>query len=212
MTKHMRRLAFVIALALCALAFLPACGLLGGQTGQEDKSSSETGCEGSIVDIADSDGRAIGANAHQVVDRLRGPQRAPLTWTKLQTSTQVTIELDYAGDAARVRTDAVDCTHKLELDVMLAIKTDDGLLDEHVPATLVATALDLATLDVTIPLAELNGTYDGSEVDGVTSDASLQIAVEWTGATTHGSVHVLSSPRSLGNGMGAIDRENVATW
>jgi hypothetical protein len=213
MTKHMRRLAIVIALALCALACLPACGLLGGQTGQEDKSGSyEPPCEGNSIDVGDSDGHAIGVNPRQVVDTLRGPLRARLTWTKLQTTTQVTIELDYAGNAARVHTDAVECSDRLELDVTLAIKTDDGRLDEHVPATLVATAPDSATLDVTIALADLNGTYDASEVEGATADASLHIAVEWTGATTHGSVNVLSSPRPLGNGTGAIDRENVATW
>jgi hypothetical protein len=212
MTKRMRHPFFVIVLALCASGMLAACGLLGGQTGQEDRANSnETPCEASTVKIADTDDRAIGVSPRDVADELRGPVQAPLKWTKLQTATEVSIELDYPGDAAQVRTDGVDCTHKLALDVTLAIKTADGLLDEHVPATLWVTAPDSATLDVTIALAELEGTYDASEVDGATADASLSIAVAWTGAATHGSVDV-SWTRALGSGTAAASRETVATW
>jgi hypothetical protein len=199
MTKSLQRFAFVIALALSASGLLAACGLLGGQTGQESKSVGEAPCAGGTVKVADTDDRAIGASALDVIDTLRGPLRAPLTWTKKQTSTQVAIELDYAGDAARVHTDALDCTNRLALEVTLAIKTDDGLLDEHVPATLLATAPDAATLEVAIPLSELNGTYDASEVDGGTAGA-VRIEVEWSSATTHGSVHVTPT------------NEPAATW
>lgn len=194
----MRHLSFVIALALCASGLLAACGLLGGQTGQEDKSET---CAGGTTKIADTDDRAFGTSPREVIDALHGPLHAPLTWTKLQTTTQVTVELDYAGDAAHVYADMLDCTRRLELDVTLAIKTNDGLLDEHVPATLFVTAADSATLDVKLSLAELNGTYDAGELDGTMADASVSIAVEWSGAATHGSVHVTSA-----------SHETVATW
>lgn len=196
MTKRMRRLVFVIALALCASGLLAACGLLGGQTGQEDKSESRTPCLDGSAPTDDDAAYAIGASPRAIADALRGPLHAPLTWKKLQTQTQVTLELEYAGDAAEIE-DRSDCLRRLALDVTLVIKTDDGLLDEHVPATLWATASDSATLDVTIALAELKGTYDASEVDGATA---LRISIEWTGGATHGSVKESSS------------HETVATW
>jgi hypothetical protein len=212
MTKRVQWQSFVIALALCASGLLAACGLLGGQTGQESKSADEApDCTADRTAIADSDDRAIGASPRDVADALRGPLRAPMTWTLLQTTTHVNVAIDYAGHAAQFDTREDDCTHQLSLDVTLTIKTDDGLLDEHVPATLIASAPDSATLDVTIAIADLNGSYDAAEVEGASSDSELQISVQWLAGTTHGSLDVLST-HAFGDGTAGKSTDQVGSW
>src|SRR5262245_27486542 len=97
--KRMQSRLFVIALALCTSAFAGSGGLLGGQTGQESADSAS--CDEQSTSVTDSDDSVIGESAKDVSDALRGPLTAPFEWTQRQTTTEVTLELDYAGDAAR---------------------------------------------------------------------------------------------------------------
>jgi hypothetical protein len=216
MTKPAQRPLVVLALA-CASMFASGCALFGGQTGQESNDSvggaqpCGSGRAGIDSGLGDIDAGVDDANPDDIVGALRGPYTAPFEWNRRQTETQITIALlDHDASAARRTVDG-ECHHRLEIPVTVSIAAGDGLLDEQAVTTLSASARATGELQFTIPLRDLAGTYDGSEVEDTDpSRAELTFDIQLSAGKTSGTVELGTT--SVKAGSGSRTRDLVGTW
>lgn len=195
-----------LGLGLALSAALAGC-LCGGQTGQESctsasdsaglddpKEDPQLDCAGvTTTVIAVDDRSALGWSAQETLDANTGPLRAPLRWYRLEQDTMVTVEARYTGGEVRaIQARALDVSaacNELQLEAELVIMTDDGRLDETIAVTLHSVGSDRLRTVLTVPLAGLNGSYDGSELDlSPFREPQLQLVVELVAGATHGMI------------------------
>ncbi|MCC6157979.1 MAG: hypothetical protein IT350_07985 [Deltaproteobacteria bacterium] len=191
----------VVALIACA----PACGddddddSSGDDDDDDDDENAYEVCDetSTIMGGSDAVSALVGVSADDVLDVTGGGFTVTATWsddTSLLTQsplggeTQLTVTFDHEGGEVRevesVPNDdgggpeiAMDCLHRLEIDIALGVETDDGAFAESIPATLVQSLASggsgLATPSVATdfdPYA-LAGDFEIVSVEGAVPDA-----------------------------------------
>jgi hypothetical protein len=196
-----QRLARMLVLACCALCALPSC-IFGGQTGQDSSvAKGREGCDARSPIRDDDATTELGFSPNQAIAALAGPFTGELRWFETSQMTRVTFSVQYAGNAAELVRQ--DCGMHLSLPVIARITTDDGLLDETLPATLNASAPDSAQLSVSVAIGALHGSYD----DAKPARGDLRIDVQIDGGQSHGIVLLVDTAAD-----GSPVQTTIASW
>lgn len=144
---------------------LSLVGCLGGQTGQEPEVAVH--CEEETQAVALAMSTKLGFSAEDVIGAAGSALRAQARFFEQGVSRKVTLTLQSAS-AARLVTPlpgSSGCVERLEIDALLSFATDDGAFDESFVAALQARDVRSWSFRHTLPLAELRGSYSGSEYD-----------------------------------------------
>jgi hypothetical protein len=173
-------LALFAALAVGAVA----CGshaAEGGQTGGE----TPIRCSPSVqVDPLEPGADSpLGTSADDIVASLGGKHSATLTWSDA-TTTGLVADVTYDGRAGY----SPSCKHN-EVDVAVALSTDDGALAESLNAELFAASPDSGSFDVDVDASTLAGSFMSSHPPDVTYDQlTLSFHVELVPGAATGSI------------------------
>lgn len=186
------------------LGLVLGCG--GTETGNPLSNGGETAGGGNCevvraesVDLAAE--TALGFRANDVLAYAGGQHDETLTWQALRLgsygpeSGQQPLSVGVAVRSAKLvqyanKGDgelASNCGEQLELDTDVTLKSAGGALDESVRATLVAKHAGLASLDLRLDPAKLNGTLRVTAPQGWTTTA-LALAVQFTPYALSGSL------------------------
>ena len=198
--------------ALLGLAMLsmPAC--LGGQTGQESDGTEDCGSESEAVAL-DSD-TDLGFSALAVLANVPEPLTAEARFFQLELTREVTLELGQARAARAVRpsTGLTGCQERVEIDLDARFSSHDGALDESFETTLHALALSSWSLQQSLPLADLTGSYDGSEYDlGNFRNPSLRVDAKFQSGAFSGRIWLEGDDPTPGDGIDPTSAY-VAEW
>lgn len=197
-------------LALALLVGMPAC--LGGQTGQESKGHMECAEEFEVVAL-DSDS-AFGFSALAVLNNVSEPLTAQARFFRLELTREVTLELGAARAARAVRpvTGPVGCEERLEIDVEVRFRSPDGAFDESFETTVHALGISSWSLKQSVSLADLGGTYDGSEYDLANfGNPRLRIDAEFQSGAFSGRIWLEGDDETPGDSSSPTSA-NVAEW
>src|SRR5262245_21596713 len=124
----------------------------GGQTGGE----SPIQCSPSVqVDPLDRGASSpLGYSADDILASLRGKRTGTLTWSDGTSPTGLSADIGYDGRAGYSPT----CKHN-EIDVTVALSTDDGAFAESLNAALFAADPDSGAFDLDVDASTLAGTF-----------------------------------------------------
>jgi hypothetical protein len=190
---------FVLAV-VCVLS-----GCLGGQTGQNDAVKGQ--CNTGPIAIARDENSELGITPEQGVARFAQQRELVLVWSANEGTVPARMSLRYDGvDASKVY---VDCRVNLELAVVLSFTSDDGRLDEQLPATLTIESAEQARLTGRIALATLAGNYDGSaDAAGDLRDPVVVLDANFDGDDSTGTLTLVEAAENGGGQRMII----VARW
>jgi hypothetical protein len=184
--------------ALAAACALSAC--IGGQTGQSaaEGQGGRSGCIDERSAIARDQVSELGFSADQGAAGFATRRDLALVWLHDASTVPAQIALQYdAPDAVFVRE---ECVESLELAVTLSFRSDDGQLDEQLPATLIIRTAQRAALTARVALGELRGDYDG-QLDGAADLRDPELVFEGRFEATE-NAGVLSLVEAATNGGG----------
>jgi hypothetical protein len=166
---------FGLALSFVALA----CE--GGQTGGEDTGNgfpADSPCNERVQAIALDDARPLGFSGAEVLASLPGPHTAalywnastqPLTLSPEQGESRIELSIEYTGGRVLwlrppassdggAASSGLGCPgERLEIEVLVELKSAGGALDERFATRLRASGPQSAQLDHSLPLAGLSG-------------------------------------------------------
>jgi hypothetical protein len=191
---------------------LSLAGCLGGQTGQESEAAPECEEQAQAVELDESTSLAFSAEG--VLAAAGSPLRAPARFFNAGITREVTLTL-HSATAARVVTplrSSPECPQRLEVDVSASFATDDGAFDETFATTLGARGVNNWSLQRTLPLADLHGSYDASEYDlGTWDNPRIRIDADLHGGTFSGRLWLDGDDPRPGDGSEPTSA-NVAEW
>jgi hypothetical protein len=198
--------------ALLGLAMLSTPACLGGQTGQESEGTEDCGYESEAVAL--DSGTALGFSALAVLANVPEPLTAEARFFQLEFTRDVTLELGQARAARAVRpgTGLAGCEERVEIDLDARFSSHDGALDESFATTLHVLAVSSWSLKQSLLLADLTGSYDGSEYDlGNFRDPSLRVDAELQSGAFSGRIWLEGDDPTPGDGIDPTSAY-VAEW
>ncbi|MDP2314122.1 MAG: hypothetical protein Q8P41_14565 [Pseudomonadota bacterium] len=177
----------------------------------------------SVLGIADE--TPLGTSAEAVLAEIGGPVTTPLTWSRLATTTNLTLEARWDGGEVRfVDQEPVEagteegCGQWLEVDVTLDVATDDGSFAESWPLTLQVVQAGSASWQQDLDAVSLVGTFDPVDHGDPTADYdSLGSEIGGTLDADGGAGEVTLQGEGTGDCDGGecqgwSSRESVGTW
>lgn len=175
---------FAIPLFAALAGGAVACGSAaadGGQTGGENPIRCSPSVQVDPLDRATNS--PLGISADDVLASLAGRHAATLTWSDA-TTTGLVIDVGYDGRAGY----SPSCKHN-EVDVAIALSTDDGALSEALNAELFADSPDSGSFDVDVDASTLAGTFLSSHPPAATYDQlTLSFHVDLVPGAATGSI------------------------
>jgi hypothetical protein len=164
----------------------------GGQTGGEDINGfpADSPCQERVQVIALGDARPLGFSGAEVLAALPGPHTAPLHWNAStqpltlspeQGESRIELGIDYAGGRVfwlrppassdgGAPPSALGCPgERLEIEVLVELKSAGGALDERFATRLRASSPQSAQLVHSLPLAGLSGALVVTAPPGVSA-------------------------------------------
>jgi hypothetical protein len=156
---------------------LSLAGCLGGQTGQDSEAAPDCEEQAQAVELDMS--TSLGFSADGVIAAAGSPLRAQARFFGAGVTREVSLRLQSATAARVVRPapGSVGCVERLEIDASVSFATADGAFDESFATTLRALDVRTWSLQHTLPLAQLHGSYDASEYD-LETGSSPRIRIE----------------------------------
>ncbi len=183
------------AIPLSALLLLSGCF--------QDKGSglADNGphCEDTPSVITLEEATDLGFSGAELLALAEGEHAETLTWLASDTTTGLTVTVHYdAGEVRFVDSEAVypdtgmseaigvECDDRVEVDVTVAVVTEDGALNESFGLALSSTDGASASARVSFDHTELNGSYtfdlmDPSEYDSVEHSLDMSFDAEGSG-------------------------------
>lgn len=177
-----------LLIACSAAVAVPAC-IFGGQTGQNADSKGQEHCDGGRRPIADGERvSSLGLSPEQAAERIGGRRTLELAWVERGRRVQATLTVTYGGNAATLVQDD-GCVERLELEVVLELRSEDGELAEKLPATLSVISASSAQLTAELAIGDVQGSYDLADDGlGALRDPVLEIAADFDPTGVSGSV------------------------
>jgi hypothetical protein len=167
----------------------PASALhVGGQTGGEAGIRCSTTV--SIEPLGFDTDSPLGFSAQDLARSLPSSVARPLAWTD-GSSAVLDVTLAYAGTggyAASCRSNAAD--------VMLALTTSDGALNEVATARVFGSTLERGTVDVELAVSSLMGSLAAAHATLVDASARILVQVDLAAGTASGRILVVYPDRS----------------
>ena len=206
MTARARILTTLLAVVICACGSDPGApagdgsantesALPTGRPGGIGRSGGQTGGEAGIHCNPDvelqplgfDEPSPLGYSAADILAGLRPSYAATFTYTD-ETSTALSLTLASDGASAAY---APGCSRN-EIDVVVGWSTADGAFSETLHGKLFALSPDAATLDVELPLQDLQGSYARSHAEQlVPAPVSFSFQLEFAPSEAHGNVSAL---------------------
>lgn len=140
-------------------------GCFGGQTGQEDRPQAVVDCMFERVGLQAGESTPLGFSAGELEAELAGQRVWPLSWSRMGTATQLTMELREVRARTLSTSEVETCADTVDLEVLIAISTEDGLLEEELLATVSAQALAVWSLSAQLAFDEIAGELDAADLD-----------------------------------------------
>jgi len=172
---------------LCSLCGVLLAACLGGQTGQEDEPPVE--CEIERTPLQANDPTSLGFTAAQLEAEVTPARTSGLYWYRMSTSTQLTLTLrEVRARALSVSTNRA-CPDTIDLEAVVAVSTEDGLLDEELAATISAQALATWSLTGEVAFDAIAGELDASDLDlDLSNWRAPRLSLQLGGSELHGLI------------------------
>ncbi|HHO49430.1 MAG TPA: hypothetical protein ENK18_00830 [Deltaproteobacteria bacterium] len=154
-------------------SFLWVVVLLAGCEGGTSGTPTGPWCDEQITELTRDEASALGFSADDVLVLAEGVHSASLSWDRDGTTTPMTLSVTDAQGYRAIASEAVYpdegkeypdigilCDDRLEVDVEIALSTDDGAFAEVWSSALWALTADTSSATQELDPDALSGTYD----------------------------------------------------
>jgi len=173
-------------------------GCLGGQTGEE---TDAVKCKEDTSIVAANRSNLVGVVPQEVFENLATSRIYLLTWNhNLSANEEIEVLIYNPSDRATLFTrtpegeaDNDNCRSYVTMEVELGLFTvTSDRFSENIVSTLSIYSREKASLEGSTPLSEINGTYDGSEMDeGFRQHGSVHVRIDFSEETVVGQIDLV---------------------